>query len=56
MDVQSVRKWSRNFAAGTEIHAKEKGGRPSIADEIVAKVVVHMYLYYLSGCSLKFVY
>ena len=39
MDVKNVRKWCREFTAGhTEIHDEERSGRPSISDEIVAKV------------------
>ena len=39
MDVRNIRKWCREFTAGrTEIHDEERSGRPSISDEIVAKV------------------
>lgn len=39
MDVKNVRKWCREFTSGlTEIHEKQRGGRPSISDENVAKV------------------
>ena len=39
MDVKNIREWCREFTAGrTKIHDEERGGRPSISDETVAKV------------------
>ncbi|XP_015438009.1 PREDICTED: histone-lysine N-methyltransferase SETMAR-like [Dufourea novaeangliae] len=39
MDVKNVSEWCREFAAGrTEVHDEERSGRPSISNEIAAKV------------------
>ena len=39
ISVQHVRKWCREFSKGrTDIHDERRSGRPSISDEVVAKI------------------
>ncbi|KAJ8944495.1 hypothetical protein NQ318_011753 [Aromia moschata] len=39
ISIQHVRKWCREFSEGrTDIHDEKRSGRPSISDEVVAKI------------------
>ena len=39
ISVQHVRKWYREFSEGrTDVHDEQRSGRPSVSDEVVAKI------------------